>query len=170
LYFDPQNPNACNEFKERTFDTDADGDITPFFIAERGGCSFVKKARNMENIGVAVAIIVDNNEENVDNIIMSDDGTGGGIRIPSMLIGKTDGKKLIDFIKTSSNEEIKQVAIMADFIMDKPDNRVEYDIWFTSSNDRALDFITDFKNYDSKLSESVLMTPHYVFWRCTFCE
>jgi hypothetical protein len=60
----------------------------------------------MENIGVSVAIIIDENEEDVDNVIMSDDGTGGGIRIPSMLIGKTDGKKLIDFLKRASNEEI----------------------------------------------------------------
>lgn len=72
---------------ETVFERDADGDITPFYIAERGGgCSFVKKVRNMENIGVAVAILIDNTDENVDNIIMSDDGTGGGIRIPSMLI------------------------------------------------------------------------------------
>jgi hypothetical protein len=60
----------------------------------------------MENIGVSVAIIIDENEEDIDNVIMSDDGTGGGIRIPSMLIGKTDGKKLIDFLKRASNEEI----------------------------------------------------------------
>ena len=85
---------------------DADGDITPFFIAERGGCSFVKKVRNLENIGVAVAIIVDAAEEDVDNIVMSDDGTGGGIRIPSMLVGKTDGKKLIDFLKRATDEEM----------------------------------------------------------------
>ena len=88
---------------EIKFTTDSDGDITPFFIAERGGCSFVKKVRNMENIGVAVAIIIDENEENIDNVIMSDDGTGGGIRIPSMLIGKTDGKKLLDFLKRASD-------------------------------------------------------------------
>ena len=62
----------------------------------------MKKIRNMENIGVAVGIIIDNNEEDVDNVIMSDDGTGGGIRIPSMLIGKTDGKKLLDFLKRAS--------------------------------------------------------------------
>jgi hypothetical protein len=61
----------------------------------------------MENIGVAVAIIIDSNEENVDNVILSDDGTGGGIRIPSMLIGKTDGKKLLDFLKRASAEEIE---------------------------------------------------------------
>lgn len=45
----------------------------------------------MENIGVSVAIIVDNTEEKIENIIMSDDGTGGGIRIPSMLVGKEEG-------------------------------------------------------------------------------
>lgn len=55
----------------------------------------MKKVRNMESIGVAVAIVIDDKEEDVDNIIMSDDGTGGGIRIPSMLIGKTEGNKLL---------------------------------------------------------------------------
>ena len=52
--------------------------------------------------------------------------------------------------------------------MEKPDDRVEYDLWFTSSNDRALDFVSDFKEYDKKLGDKVLMTPHYVFWKCTF--
>lgn len=60
----------------------------------------------MENIGVAVAIIIDDSEEDIEGVIMSDDGTGGGIRIPSMLIGKTDGRKLIDFLKRASEEEI----------------------------------------------------------------
>ena len=60
----------------------------------------------MENIGVAVAIIYDDKEEDIENVIMSDDGTGGGIRIPSMLITRTDGKKLIDFLKRASEQEI----------------------------------------------------------------
>ena len=101
---------------------------------------------------------------------MSDDGTGGGIRIPSMVISKADGLILMDFLKRASDEEIEQLAIMAEFIMDKPDDRVEYDIWFTSSNDHALDFISDFKDLDSKFADMVLMEPHYVFWRCTNCE
>ena len=37
---------------------------------------------------------------------MSDDGTGSGIRMPSMLIAKNDGQILIDFIKTASKEEL----------------------------------------------------------------
>ena len=99
----------------------------------------------MENIGVSVAIIVNDSDDDIDNIILSDDGTGGGIRIPSMIITKTDGKKLIDFLKRASDYELDQLAILAEFAMEKPDNRVEYDLWFTSSNDRALDFITDFQ-------------------------
>lgn len=87
LYYNPNDTKACNELPEVPFTLDADGDITPFFIAERGECSFVKKVRNMENIGVAVAIIIDDSDEDIENVIMSDDGTGGGIRIPSMLIG-----------------------------------------------------------------------------------
>ena len=34
---------------------------------------------------------------------------------------------------------------MATFEMERPDNRVEYDFWYTSSDDRALDFLRDFK-------------------------
>jgi len=39
-------------------------------------------------------------------VLLSDDGTGGGIRIPSMIISKIDGKKLVDYIKRASDEEI----------------------------------------------------------------
>lgn len=107
LYYFEDNPTACNELPEQTYKVDADGDITPFIIAERGGgCSFVRKVRNMENVGAAVAIIYDNSDEEVENIVMSDDGTGGGIRIPSMLISKADGKKLIDFVKRATDAEL----------------------------------------------------------------
>jgi len=48
----------------------------------------------MENIGVAVGIIIDTN---TGSGIMSDDGTGGGIRIPSMLISRKDGDRLLNW-------------------------------------------------------------------------
>ena len=80
--------------------------LPPFMVADRGDCSFVKKVRNMEEAGVALAIIVDNKNENIDDIVMSDDGTGAGIRIPSVLISKTDGEKLTNFMRTASQEEL----------------------------------------------------------------
>jgi hypothetical protein len=78
-------------------------------VAARGGCTFVTKVRNMEDIGVAVGVVIDDEKENPKDIIMSDDGSGAGIRIPSMLISKKDGDKLLDFLKTASGIELSQV-------------------------------------------------------------
>lgn len=65
--------------------------MTPFMLADRGGCSFVSKVRNMEESGAAVGIVVDSSSEDISKVVMSDDGTGNGIRMPSMLISKADG-------------------------------------------------------------------------------
>ena len=102
---------------------------------------------------------------------MSDDGTGGGIRIPSMIVSKDDGRKLIDFLQRSSENEVKKIAVIAMFELDKPDNRVEDDYFYTSSNDRALDFIKyfyeDMVKFDPK---DVVFTPKFVTWSCTSCD
>ena len=58
----------------------------------------------MEDAGAAVGIVIDNSDENIEEIVMSDDGTGAGIRMPSMLISKNDGKKLIDFLQTADQK------------------------------------------------------------------
>ena len=70
---------------------DEAGFLTPFMLADRGSCTFVTKVRNMEDAGAAVGIVIDNSDEDIDRVIMSDDGSGAGIEIPSMLISKKDG-------------------------------------------------------------------------------
>jgi len=76
---------------------------------------------------------------------MSDDGTGGGIRIPSMLISRTDGDIIIEWMKTATTAEKNQLVVMAEFVMPfEEGNKVEYDFWLTSSSNRAIDFIEDF--------------------------
>ena len=92
---------------------------------------------------------------------MSDDGSGAGIRIPSMMISKADGDKLLDFLKQATKEELETIKVMATFEMARPDNRVEYDIWYTSSNDEALDFIHDFRTVDKRFGDKVMMTPRF---------
>jgi len=104
LYYDPAADTFCEpiedsdilgsnevEALEEDYEMeDRTGKLsTPFMIAERGGCSFVTKVRNMEDVGVAVGIVIDETEgEDIADIVMADDGTGAGIRIPSMLISK----------------------------------------------------------------------------------
>lgn len=147
LHIDNDNELACDEFslQEKT-ELERSADITPFFLAKRGECSFVQKVRNMENIGVAVSIIIDDKAELIFNKLMSDDGTGGGIRIPSMLISKTDGEILLEWMSTATASEKQQLAVMANFVMPtENDNQVDFDFWMTSSSNRAIDFIEDFE-------------------------
>lgn len=123
----------------------------------------------MENVGVAVAVIIDNRPEMIDEILMSDDGTGGGIRIPSMLIGENDGNKLVEWFKTASREEKSRIVLMSEFIM--PEHVVvDVDFWFTSSSDRGLDFLEDFKKIENQLGDKLNFRPRYVFWECTNCD
>ncbi len=149
IHFDKNDELACSEFSaEDKQELERSADITPFYIAKRGECSFVQKVRNMENIGVAVGIVIDDHAETVENVLMSDDGTGGGIRIPSMLISNPDGKKLLQWYLDASIAEKNQLVLMAEFVLaTQADNKVQFDFWMTSSSNRALDFIEDFAKF-----------------------
>ena len=70
------------------FYSEEESDLTPLIIADRGSCSFVTKVRNIERQGVKLAIIGDARDEDSENLIMSDDGTGHSINIPSFIIRK----------------------------------------------------------------------------------
>lgn len=116
---------------------------TKIVIVQRGDCSFVTKVRNAERAGASLLVVVDNNQEDIKNVIMGDDGTGTGIRIPSMLIGKLQGKILMDQAKKHQDP----VTLSAEFVMAHPDNTVEMELWYSSANVLALDFIKEFDKY-----------------------
>jgi hypothetical protein len=173
LHYDPEDEYVCTELDESVYNKTVAGwsDFTPFYIAKRGECSFVTKIRSMENIGIAVGIVVDNSAETIDNVLMSDDGTGGGIRIPSMLIGQRDGEKLLEWMKNATPEEFKQLVVLCEFVMPyNEDDKVQYEYWFTSSSDRALDFLEDFQVMEEKFHGLANFEPHYVFWECQDCD
>ena len=51
--------------------------MQPIIVIERGLCSFVTKAHYAQIAGAKLVIIIDNKAfENVDDIVMSDDGHG----------------------------------------------------------------------------------------------
>jgi hypothetical protein len=63
VFYPLNNTDACREFVREDFSNDffveEESDLTPLIIAERGGCSFVTKVRNIERQGVKLAIISD---------------------------------------------------------------------------------------------------------------
>lgn len=63
------------------------------------------------------------------------------------------------------------LKLLATFNMTNPDDTVEYQLWMSSSSDRALDFIEDFEEYANRFDEGMTeFTPHYSFLKCDECE
>lgn len=119
---------------------------TKIILARRGKCTFVDKVRNAERAGASLLVVVDNKAENVTNVIMGDDGTGTGLRIPSMLIGKSDGERLIEFAKQRVG-----ATLSAEFGVKEKTDDVFVELWYSSNNQRSLDFIKEFHKYAKQL-------------------
>ena len=79
-------------------------------------------------------IVDEKDKELMDEIIMIDDGTGSSIKIPSVMVSKTEGETIIDYYLNATEAERKRISIVHTFDINKPDDRVEYDIWLSSSN------------------------------------
>lgn len=135
-------------------------------------CSFVQVTRNIERHGGSMAIIIDEKEnDDISKVTMSDDGTGAGIRIPAVLISKSDGQKIVDWIVHASPEGQKQASIKASFLTEFfDDGKVMVEYWYTSGDDRSLDFVRDISKYVEKLSDVIIWTPRMVTWACPHCE
>jgi len=125
-------------------------------LVDRGNCHFVTKVRNVEKAGGSLAVIIDDSGTmDIKKIIMSDDGTGTGIRIPAMIISKQDGQKLKSFLLQSNDDLARQASLSAEFIFENIENEVKWQFFYTSANDKALDFIRNFKDDVDKLDKTV---------------
>jgi hypothetical protein len=61
------------------------------------------------------------------------------------------------------------VQLLAQFELPHPDNRVEYDFWYTSSSEQALDFLSTFEEYHKRFKQDVFFTPRFVSYACNDC-
>ena len=137
IYFDEHNPDMCKRsdadmlalMEEEVQSENVETFPTKIILARRGKCTFVDKVRNSERAGASLLVVVDNKAENVTNVIMGDDGTGTGLRIPSMLIGKSDGNKLIEFAKKRVG-----ATLSAEFAVKEKQDIVNVEIWYSSNN------------------------------------
>jgi hypothetical protein len=109
---------------------------------------------------------------------MSDDGTGVGITIPALLIGKSDGQILKDFLVKSSTKQSSQIALSASFMVPHKSREVVVQLWYTSDDDRSLDFIKDLGEYIKPmvdrsalgLMHKVNFEPKFVHYACEYCD
>jgi hypothetical protein len=102
-----------------------------FVLLERGHCSNPTKVRNVEMFGATLALIGDEKDEDVTQIIMEDyDGSGFALKIPAYMIEHRA------FLKIKAALEAKQeVYLQAELIISRPDNSIEMGVYWGSSLD-----------------------------------
>lgn len=91
-----------------------------------------------------MAIIVDNQDEHSEELVMADDGSGHSIHIPSFIIRKSSGEAIK---QTLSGSEGLSVYIKGELHIARPDNRVEYDLWYSSILDMDYSQLNDLGLY-----------------------
>jgi hypothetical protein len=88
-----------------------------------------------------------------------------------MLISKDDGDKIIAWIVGASQEGKKKASIKASFLTEfYEDGKVMVEYWYTSGDDRSLDFARDISKYVERLSDVIIWQPRPVTWACPHCD
>jgi hypothetical protein len=118
-----------------------------------------------------LSLIIDDNEEDIQRVILSDDGTGAGIRIPALLMTKKDGQKLRDWMLKATKEELDQIQLQADFLIERKQegDSQEVELWYTSSDDASLDFLRNIARYFEGLMRVIDFEPKFVTHSCRRC-
>ena len=156
-----QNQYGCEKFNRYTEENPIVGD-SPFIIVKKGLCSVIEKVRNIEEAGGHAAIIVDDKNEPPEKMFLADDGQGGDISIPAVLISLSDGQKLIEYYTSHLHDKSNRIRLEIHFLLEKTDNTVKYDIWFTPDQENVYKFLKDFEKYQKLLDKTAILGMHYI--------
>ena len=157
--------------REKTQENIDGAKVGQFVLVDRGHCTFVTKTRNAMHVGANLAIVIDNKNEDVHKIVMSDDGTGAGLDMPSMMIGNRHGNILKDYLSTASAEEIKAIRLKAIYEMKHPSNNiVDMKLWYTTADTRSTELMAALEDQLLSLVEHIQFEPRYVTWACRDCD
>lgn len=126
-------------------------------LVDRGNCTFVTKVQHAQDAGAHACIVVDNKDE-PGLPYMADDGKGGVITIPSLLIHKDDGQAIKDVLL----QDIV-VEVTLSWNMPSPDNRVEWSLWTSSDDQASVGFKSQFGTVVRALGDHAVFQPHYSF-------
>lgn len=103
--------------------------------------------------------------QDVEAIIMGDDGHGSSVTIPGVLISKEDGEIIKTYYKNNRDRmNSKPIILEIDFEMETSDNLVSLDFYLESNDFSMLKLLSDIfnHNYFAYLKDSIKFTPRFV--------
>ena len=122
----PESSTACTKTSQMILDRegDPDNEFSPIVLVDRGNCTFIRKTRNVQELGGALCLVVNNIPgQNPERIIMIDDGTGLNVAIPTIMISKEDGDLIKNAIVAAEinnrdrSRKTEYVVLFVDFEM-----------------------------------------------------
>ena len=111
-----------------------------------------------------MGIVVDNRLENSTNLVMADDGAGSTVHIPSFIISLNDGNLIKETLKE------RDVFMKVELSIQHPDNRVEYEFWYSSVFDFNPELLADLGTGQRILGNNTLFTPRVYSHSCKTCR
>lgn len=161
-YYHSEVPSACSSVDHIEIEKEHG---LPILLADRGNCSFATKARYAQDAGYKALVLVDFSDEDVTDMVMTDNGSGGNLFIPTFMIERRDGND----IKSFAAEKDSDVQLKLVFDVEKR-SRVNLRVVYSSDNSKALNFFAEFAPYAKKFNRTTLnFRPHFVLWYCTDC-
>eukprot|EP01017_Pseudomicrothorax_dubius_P031965 TRINITY_DN4135_c0_g1_i3.p1 TRINITY_DN4135_c0_g1~~TRINITY_DN4135_c0_g1_i3.p1 ORF type:complete len:447 (-),score=95.84 TRINITY_DN4135_c0_g1_i3:63-1403(-) len=142
--------------------------LAPFVLVKRGDCDFVTMTRYSEMVGAKLVIVIDNKVENIDDVIMSDDGMGASLGIPTIMISGTDGEKLLTALDSEKKSD-RLVSMTVKFELPQT-THVTYYLWTSAATPEGYTFSRRFENFHKLLGDQVTFIPSYVIWFCHSCR
>lgn len=155
-------------------------------MVDRGTCHFVIKAQNVQKFGGVLALVVDNKGmENVNTIVMADDGKGESVNIPTFLISMIDGDKLKEVIHSSEEAAAEEntsgkrmdwknmVVMQAELnLMSKTDKPVQVDLWYTGASELydAKIKLDQYAKMSDLFGNQVKFQPRTMVHTCVYCQ
>ena len=127
-------------------------------LAFNRDCSIVQKARNAQNAGASMLLLINENDD-IKNVLLEDDGSGNDIKIPIGLISLTNGRIMQDYIE---NEPKSRIMVEINFQEKISKKKIEFKFFFSSSELKAYELINNITRYMNKFSNQIKFIPIYV--------
>ena len=128
-------------------------------LVEKGPCSYPQMAKEAENIGADMVIIVNDQPGSVSKYkVTNDDGRGHEVSIPVALISYNDGKTIIDYI---INHPKENVYLSVEIGLNQR-KTVKVDLFTNIQDFDTFTFLGKFKSYYELLGNYIDMNIYYL--------
>jgi len=136
-------------------------------LVTRGHCADALKVRIAQDAKRAFAVIVVDSdpgatEDGLRHAMLTDDGSGAHVRIPSVLVTHSAGQRILGALRRNQTVFVKMAwdAPVVDSVC--------MDMWITPSIPKSLHFVSEFSRYAQALKHRLDFEPRY--WIFSFAK